>query len=295
MGATGVLPCPGPNGWLGRVDAGVPSTATPHEVLAMPTPRARRPLVATALAALLAVIVAAPVGAATRPISERVSPTPLRGIVIAIDPGHNGGNASHTAEIARRVWIGTMWKPCNQTGTSTKAGYAEHRFNLLVSQGVKRRLEDLGATVRMTRTTNDGWGPCVDVRGRFGATVKAALLVSIHADGAASSARGFHILKPASIVGWTDDIVTASSRLATAMRTGMRSAGIPQANYYTTTGIKARRDLGTLNHADVPAILVECGNMKNGTDAARMTSSDGRAKYADGIVAGILEYFGKRP
>ena len=121
----------------------------------MPTPRARRSLLATAIAALLAVVVAVPVGAATRPTTQRPSPTPLRGIVIAIDPGHNGGNAAHAAEIARRVWIGTMWKPCNQTGTSTRSGYAEHRFNLLVSQGVKRRLEDLGACLLYTSDAAD--------------------------------------------------------------------------------------------------------------------------------------------
>jgi N-acetylmuramoyl-L-alanine amidase len=262
----------------------------------MPTPRARR-LIPAALAAIaLAMVVTAPAAATTtRPMFERPSDLPLRGIVVAIDPGHNGGNAANAARIAQKVWIGTMWKPCNQTGTQTRSGFAEHRFNLLVSQAVKTRLEALGATVRMTRTSNDGWGPCVDVRGQFGEKVGADLLVSVHADGAAASARGFHILRPASIKGWTDDIVGASSRLAYAMRTGLRSVGLAQANYYTTSGIKARTDLGTLNHADVPAILVECGNMKNSTDAARMTSRTGRATYANGIVAGILEYFGQRP
>jgi N-acetylmuramoyl-L-alanine amidase len=259
------------------------------------TPRARRSLAAILASLALVIATASPITAATRPMDERPDPTPLRGRVIALDPGHNGGNKDHIAEIARQVWIGTMWKPCNQTGTATKSGYPEPRFTILVARAVKARLEHLGAVVHMTRTTNDGWGPCVDVRGRFGAKVGAELMVSIHADGATSSARGFHILRPADIVGWTDDIAAPSSRLATAMRAGMRSVGLAQANYYTTTGIKKRKDLGTLNHSDVPAILVECGNMKNATDAALMTSATGRAKYADGIVAGILEYFGKRP
>ena len=38
---------------------------------------------------------------------------PLTGIVIAIDPGHNGGNSSHPKQVNRKVWIGNAWKVCN--------------------------------------------------------------------------------------------------------------------------------------------------------------------------------------
>jgi N-acetylmuramoyl-L-alanine amidase len=250
-------------------------------------------LVRTTLAATLLVVALVESAAAfpTRPVFERSSPEPLRGVVIALDPGHNGGNAANAQRIARKVWIGTIWKPCNQVGTTTNTGLPEHRFNLAVAHAVRTRLERLGATVHMTRTTDDGWGPCVDDRGRFPGYVGATVLVSIHADGAPSSARGFHILRPGMIERWTDDIVTGSSRLANAMLTGMRSVGLPQANYATTTGIQTRTNLGTLNHSDVPAILVECGNMKNASDAARMSTTAGRATYADGIVAGIVAFY----
>ena len=39
---------------------------------------------------------------------------PLAGIVVVIDPGHNGDNDHHLEEISRPIWIGTRWKPCNQ-------------------------------------------------------------------------------------------------------------------------------------------------------------------------------------
>lgn len=248
--------------------------------------RRRSARAALALLAVLAVVstpLALPVRAAL----------PLDGVVIALDPGHNGGNAEHATQIAKKVWIGNGWKPCNQVGTSTRSGYAEHRFNFQVAKAVRTRLEALGAVVHLTRTTDDGWGPCVDTRGKFGEKVGADLLLSIHADGANSAYRGFFVMKPGIVAGYTDDIAARSAVLAKAMRRGLLDAGLPMANYYTTTGIKTRTDLGTLNWSDVPAVMVECGNMKNKSDAARMTTVRGRAQYADGLVAGIRRFLGR--
>jgi len=218
---------------------------------------------------------------------------PLTGVVVAIDPGHNGGNATHARQTARRIWIGNGWKRCNSAGTATRSGFTEHHLNFMIARGVQVRLEALGATVYLTRTTDRGVGPCIDVRGKFGERMGADLLVSIHADGARSSARGFFVMWPGLVKGYTDDIVTESARLATAMRAGLRGVGLPIANYYARNGIKTRTDLGTLNWSDVPAVMVELGNMKNSGDASRMRSRGGRAKYADGVVAGIRRYLGK--
>jgi N-acetylmuramoyl-L-alanine amidase len=251
----------------------------------------------TRLAALIALLtlVAQPVAGLSRPTPIVVGfpPLPLSGVVIALDPGHNGGNAAHAAQIAEPVWIGTMWKPCNKVGTSTPSGYPEHAFTFDVALRVKASLEWFGATVHLTRTTDTGVGPCIDVRGGFGASVHADLTVSIHADGAPSSAKGFFVMKPGVVVGWTDDIAAASGVLAVAMRSGLTDAGLVVANYYATNGLKTRTDLGTLNWSDVPIVELELGNMKNTTDAARMTTRQGRTQYANGIVFGIRRYLGR--
>jgi N-acetylmuramoyl-L-alanine amidase len=214
-------------------------------------------------------------------------------MVIAVDPGHNGGNASHLAEIDRLVWIGNGWKACNTVGTSTASGYPEHRFTYAVALRLAARLEALGATVAMTRTSDTGVGPCVDVRGEFGAKVHAVLTISIHGDGAPSADRGFFVMKPGLVRGYTDDILTRSATLATAVRAGLTSVGLPIANYYATSGIKTRTDLGTLNMSNVPVVMVELGNMKNSGDASRMTSWSGRDRYALGLVAGIRRFLGR--
>lgn len=225
--------------------------------------------------------------------SARIAVLPLAGIVIAVDPGHDGGNAAHAARIARRVWIGNGWKACNTVGTVTRSGYPEHRFTFAVALRVKARLEALGATVRLTRPTDTGVGPCVDVRGKFGAAVHAALTISIHADGSALSHRGFVVMKPGRVPGYTVDIQARSSRLAIAMRAGLLAAGLPIANYYARDGIVSRTDLGTLNLSDVPVVMVELGNMKNAGDASRMKTVAGRDRYAAGLVAGIRRYLGR--
>lgn len=218
---------------------------------------------------------------------------PLDGIVIAIDPGHNGGNASHPAAIRRKVYIGNGWKACNTVGTSTNAGYAEHRFSFAVARRVKVRLEGLGATVRMTRTTDTGVGPCVDARGRFGASIGARLMLSIHGDGSAAAHHGFVVMRPGLVRGYTDDILAASARLATAIRGGLLERGLTIANYYGRRGLVTRTDLGTLNLSDVPVVMVELGNMRNRSDAARMTSAAGRDRYAAGLVTGIRRFLGR--
>jgi N-acetylmuramoyl-L-alanine amidase len=252
-------------------------------------PMHRRRILVLALAVAFA---AAPASAGRARAVEPV-PLPLAGIIIALDPGHNGGNASHGAAARKKVFVGNGWKACNTTGTSTRSGYPEHRFTFSVANRAKARLEALGATVFLTRANDHGVGPCVNVRGRFGAKVHARLLISIHADGSGTSHRGFVVMKPGRVRGYTDDILASSATLARAMRGGLLDTGVPMANYYAKNGIKSRTDLGTLNMSDVPAVMVELGNMKNASDARRMTAKGGRSLYAAGLVAGIRAYLGR--
>jgi N-acetylmuramoyl-L-alanine amidase len=242
------------------------------------------------IAILIAVaLIAVPVGHTP----SRAASLPLAGVVIALDPGHNGGSAAHPAYLRHLVWIGNRWKACNTVGTTTRSGYPEHRFNFAVALRVKSRLEALGATVYMTRTNDTGVGPCVDARGRFGKSVHAVLKVSIHGDGSAIGNHGFFVMRPGLVRGYTDDIIRASSRLATAIRAGLVAGGLRVANYYATNGIKTRTDFGTFNMSDVPVVMVELGNMKNSTDAAAMMSAGGRDRYAAGLVAGIRRYLAR--
>lgn len=225
---------------------------------------------------------------------------PLAGRTIVIDPGHQLGNHNFPAQINAPVPAGGFTKPCNTTGTATNGGYPEATFAWQVSRLVARRLRALGADVRLTRHSNrqDRWGPCVDARGRAGnatSTRRAAdLALSIHADGSyAVGARGFHVIAPADRAPWTDDIFDSSRRLAADVKGGLISKRFVVATYIAGgDGLDVRSDLGTLNLSDVPTVMVELGNMRSASEARVMTSPTGRARYARGLVAGVLTFLG---
>ena len=248
-----------------------------------------------------ALLPAGPASVPTAPAPAPIAPAapaagPLAGRVVVIDPGHQLGNHNYPRQIARLVPAGGFRKPCNTTGTATRGGFAEATFAIRVARLLRDRLRRLGAEVRMTRTRNrqDLWGPCVDERGRAGNRAPADLKVSIHGDGStASGARGFHVIRPTSRRGWTDDIARPSRRLALAVRAGLRDRGLRVANYTAGgDGLDARGDLGTLNLSDIPTVMVELGNMRNARDARRMTSDRGRATYAAGLASGVRRFLG---
>lgn len=217
-------------------------------------------------------------------------PAPLAKFTVAVDPGHNGGNVEHPERINRLVDAGGFEKPCNTTGTATDHGYSEAEFNFEVALLMQRQLEALGAVVVLTRDDNNGVGPCIDERGRLGAEVGADVLVSVHADGAGAEDRGFHVIAPATVPGYTDDIDAASAALATELRDALVAAGFTPSTYRGTGGIDVRADLGTLNSSDIPAVIVEVGNMRNADDAAVMQSAAGRRRIAETLVTGIAGF-----
>ncbi len=109
-----------------------------------------------------------PSTASTRPIITPTTPA-LPPAVVVLDPGHNGGNATHPREVNRQVPDGRGGtKACNTTGTQTDAGYAEHAFTFDVATRVRATLQTRGITVVLTRPDDAGVGPCVDERGRPG-------------------------------------------------------------------------------------------------------------------------------
>jgi N-acetylmuramoyl-L-alanine amidase len=233
--------------------------------------------------------------ATTTPGRQPKAGTPSRsGLVVVLDPGHNGGNAAHPEVINRQVDAGRgQTKPCNTVGAETASGYPEHAFNFDVAQRTRRLLVARGLTVLLTRPNDTGVGPCVDARARFGNAHGAAAVVSIHADGANPAGAGFHVIEavgtPAGPV-----IAAAASRLALRTRAALLAeSGFGYATYVAGGGgLDHRADLGGLNLSTRPAIFVECGNMRNPADAARMTSLAGRQRIARALADGILGALG---
>ena len=219
--------------------------------------------------------------------------------VVVLDPGHNGGNAAAPAEINRQVPAGGFTKACNTTGTSTNAGYPEHEFTFDVSQRAAELLRAQGVTVVLTRTDDTGVGPCVDQRAAVANAAGAALAVSVHADGASAGVRGFHVIEPALAPdGGNADVLAPSEAAAAALvdafatATGSAPATYPGA--LVAPGLTRRDDLAGLNLARVPAVFIECANMRNAEDAAAVTDEAWRQRAAQGIADGVLAFLAGR-
>lgn len=220
---------------------------------------------------------------------------PLSGKVILVDPGHNPHNRDQPGKISRSVDIGTGKKECDTTGTATNSGYAEADFTLDLARRVRTQLRESGATVRFTHDGDEPYGPCVDERAEKGNRAQADAAISLHADGAPSGSRGFHVILPASVhkgVADTRAIVTPSRRFGTDLRNAFRAAtGERPANYLGDgNGLDTRADLGGLNLSKVPKVFLECGNMRDARDAANLTSAKWREKAADGVTDGITAF-----
>ena len=243
-----------------------------------------------ALVVALVLLAGGPAAARTEGASGTGS-SPLAGKVVVLDAGHQLGNARFPRKISRLVPAGGFKKACNTVGTSTRRGLPEATFVWRVTRVVRDRLEALGARVILTRDSNrlDRWGPCVDERGRRGNKAEADLKLSIHADGSfTTGARGFHVIAPTDRPRWTHDVFKPSRRLARTTRSALRGVGLRVANYTAGgDGLDLRGDLGTLNLSDVPVAMVELGNMKNRTDARRMSSDRGQRRYARGLVRAV--------
>lgn len=253
-----------------------------------------RRLVAVLSAGLLGLTFAtAPAASADEEVGT-ASHSPLEGKVILLDPGHQLGNSNpkFAKPMARKKFNGTSLKGCNTTGTATNSGFPEATFNWRVANKLKKQLEQAGAKVALTRDQNsyDAWGPCVWNRAKQANRIDADIMINIHADGSSAKNRGFFVLAPGLVPGWTEDVVKPGRTLARSMICGMTEAGAPPANYIRNQLMITKNTTG-LNFSNVPSVTVELGNMRNKSDARRMESSKGQQDYARWLQAGIEAYF----
>jgi len=215
----------------------------------------------------------------------------LAGRVIVIDPGHNEHNAEHTAEINQQVDVVTETKACDTTGTATDDGYSEAAYTTDVARRLASILRGAGATVVLTRDASTPWGPCITDRAAIGNDAHADVAISIHADGGPADGRGFHVIEPLLVAGHNDGIIDPSAHFARVLRdTFAAEANMPTSTYAGHDGIDARDDLGGLNLSTVPKVFIECGNMRNATDAALLESADFRQSAAAAIAHAIQAF-----
>jgi N-acetylmuramoyl-L-alanine amidase len=223
-------------------------------------------------------------------IAHPSSARPLTGAVIGIDPGHNGRSWSDPTFLNHLIWNGRQMETCDTTGTETDGGYTEAQFNWNVAGYLRADLTAEGAKVVLTRHSNDGVGPCVNTRARTIDKAHAKVAIDIHADGGPADGRGFAILEP--VTDKTNaKVVAASDRFARVLRSRFLSGtGMPISSYDGADGLQPRDDLAGLNLTTVPKVLIECGNMRNATDAKLLVTTSFQKRAAAAIAAAITQF-----
>jgi N-acetylmuramoyl-L-alanine amidase len=228
------------------------------------------------------------IAASTLAAPVTAAPASIAGMIVFLDPGHNGAN---DGSISRQVPTGRGGtKNCQESGTSTDDGYPEHTFTWDTTLRIRQALTALGVRTAMSRGNDNALGPCVDERAAMANALRPNAVVSIHADGGPPTGRGFHVLYSSPPLN--DAQAGPAIQFAQIMRDQLAASGIPPANYIGSGGLNPRADIAGLNLAQFPSILVECGNMKNPADSALMKTPEGRQKYADAVVRGIAGFLG---
>jgi N-acetylmuramoyl-L-alanine amidase len=244
----------------------------------------------TPLAAALGVVALALGAVLGHPGPSAARSLPLAGEVVGVDPGHNGRNYTDPAFIDHLIFNGRGAEACDTTGTETDQGYTEAQFNDNVASHLAADLRAEGATVVLTRHSNSGVGPCVTTRAQIINRAHADVAIDIHADGGPADGRGFAILTPVAD-GPNDKIIHASEAFAKLLRARfLHGTGMPVSTYDGVDGLQPRDDLAGLNLATEPKVLIECGNMRNATDAALLTSTAFQRRAAASMAAAITAF-----
>ncbi|GKV68750.1 putative N-acetylmuramoyl-L-alanine amidase YrvJ [Sporosarcina sp. NCCP-2716] len=176
----------------------------------------------------------------------------LKGITVAIDPGHGG----------------------NDRGTTGTRGTDEKDLTLLTAELLSGKLKDAGAQVVLTRDSDTYVS--LQKRTEIGLHEGADVFVSLHYD--ANPDR--------SISGFTTYYTQPGQQpFAAALNDGLagtldlNNRGTQSANYLV------------LRENRLPAVLIELGFLSNSSEERVLTSPYFREQAAQGIYKGLLQYF----
>ena len=95
--------------------------------------------------------------------------------------------------------------------------------------------------------------------------------------------------------GPNDKVIASSQQFGRDIRAPLlHHTSMPQSNYDGLNGVLVRDDLAGLNLTTVPKILVECGNMRNATDAALLVQPAFQRLVARAFTTAIVSFLTRR-
>lgn len=217
--------------------------------------------------------------------SVDTTPTTLRPPIVVIDPGHQASPDYSKEPVGPGA---TTNKAKVSTGTAgTATGIPEGELVLAVGLKLRDSLQKHGVKVVMTRTAQE-----VNIsniqRAQIANEAQADIFVRIHADGSENpEVKGIHVLYPASIKGWTDDIAKASKQAAALVQSELIAV-----TGAVDLGIQTREDITGFNWSDVPVVLAEIGFMTNPEEDRLLATPSYQDKIVQGLAQAILAFLG---
>lgn len=204
---------------------------------------------------------------------------PLFGLVIGIDPGHQA--KANNAKEPLAPGSKTLKKKVSSGTAGRFSRVAEYEVNLKTGLKLRKLLQDLGAKVVMTRTTNEVNISNVQ-RAQLFNKEKTDFSIRLHCNGSdKKDVHGAFILIPKKNPFLSDCKLAASCVLkAFAEATGAKDLGITP-----------RADQTGFNWSTRLIINIEMGHMTCKEEDLKLVSDSYQNKMAQGIANGIVAYF----
>lgn len=205
----------------------------------------------------------------------------LAGLIIGINPGHQIKTIKESYPIAP----GSSKKAKGvKTGASGKSTHQnEYEVVLQIGLKLKRILEENGATVVITRTTNDVMLTNID-RAEMLNAAGCDVALQLHNNSCSNSSK----TGVSGYIRTTGDWVEESRRCAECLCAGM-AACTP----FKNLGVKIENEFMSLNWTTTPSVLLEMGYLSNRSDDKLLALDETREQLAQGIFMGLCEYFGR--
>ncbi|WP_078578984.1 peptidoglycan-binding protein [Salipaludibacillus agaradhaerens] len=179
---------------------------------------------------------------------------PLSGRIIVLDAGHGGSDPGAIA-----------------------GGMQEKELVLDVSLRAQKLLEEAGATVIMTRTTDVY--PTLAQRASIANSSNADVFLSVHANAFNGSANGTETYWYNSYQSNNSQRLANTIQSATLSKLGLRDRGVKLGNFHV------------IRETRIPSALLELGFMDHSGDAAVLRQSSSRDRAAEAIRDGMINYF----
>lgn len=218
---------------------------------------------------------------------EVVQEPEKKGILIALDPGHQAPSVDMSAKEPNAPGSSEMKTKATNGTQGRFTGIPEYELNLDIALMVRDALVAQGYDVILTRENNETAISNAE-RATLANEAGADVSVRIHANGSEDAGTtGALMLVGSGSNPYVGSLYDKSYQLADCILskycefTGMANLGI-QAND-TMTGI---------NWSQIPVVILEMGFMTNESDDRNMADDAYRQKMVEGIVNGINAYYG---